>query len=132
MSERVEPSDVVEGAEQSKTISGTETAHAEREFSDSPEIGPTEPTESANADLHTGLTEKLRRTHPNPPVEEVGSLDDIREHYQGYLLRGIEKIAGAEDSEAWVDLVKGVLGVALEANANAGDSGETVDIANQQ
>lgn len=65
----------------------------------------------------------LRNTSPNPPIESVGSLRDIRENWESYGLRGLQKLGGVDDAEAWVDLVKFALGAALELQSGGEDSG---------
>lgn len=55
-----------------------------------------------------------RSTRPNPPLDEVGGFEDIRDNWSAYLTRGVQKGAGVDDAEAWVDVLKGVLGLALE------------------
>lgn len=58
----------------------------------------------------------LRSQNPNPPIEHVGGLRDIREHWEAYGIRGIQKIGGVDDAEAWIDLVKFAIGAFLEAS----------------
>jgi hypothetical protein len=55
-------------------------------------------------------TDRFRSRTPNPPIDEVGSFDDIRTKYDKYGLRGLQKLAGVDDTEAWVDLLKFVIG----------------------
>lgn len=56
----------------------------------------------------------FRNTSPNPPIEAVGGLQDIREHWEAYGLRGIQKLGNVDDAEAWIDLTKFVIGACLE------------------
>lgn len=64
----------------------------------------------------------LRNKHPNPPISEVGDLRDIRDNWEAYGLRGLEKAAGVDDAEAWIDLTKFVVGAVLQLQAKRSGS----------
>jgi hypothetical protein len=57
----------------------------------------------------------LRSTEPNPPLSEVGDLRDIRSNWQAYGMRGVQKLGNIDDAEAWVDLLKFVIGLTVES-----------------
>lgn len=71
----------------------------------------------------------LRSTTPNPSIEEVDGASDLVDNWQSYLIRGLEKAAGVDDSEAWVDLSRGVAGGVFEAfgGDRDGDRDSTAD-----
>jgi len=68
------------------------------------------------------LMNALQNTTPNPPIETVGDLRDLRENWPAYGLRGLEKLAGVDDTWAIVDLMKGVIGVSLEITSDSDGS----------
>lgn len=62
----------------------------------------------------------LRSTSPNPPIEDVGAFRDLQQNWGSYGLRGLQKLGGVDDTEAWVDLAKFAVG-AVMAFVMAGD-----------
>lgn len=68
----------------------------------------------------------VRNTSPNPPIDEVGSLQDIRDNWESYGLRGLQKLGGVDDAEAWVDLTKFLVGAIIEIRT-AGESGASAE-----
>ena len=70
------------------------------------------------------ITDALRNTSPNPPLERVGDLRDIRTKWDRYGLRGLQKLGGVDDAEAWIDITKFALGAALYAIRGAPDESE--------
>lgn len=57
--------------------------------------------------------DRFRNRNPNPPIDEVGSFDDIKTKYDKYGLRGLQKLGGVDDTEAWVDLLKFAIGATM-------------------
>jgi len=56
----------------------------------------------------------LRSTEPDKPLSQYDGIRELSDNWDARLLRGIEKIGGYEASEAWVDLLLGGIGAALE------------------
>lgn len=57
----------------------------------------------------------LRSSSPNRPIHEIDGIADTLEHWDKYGVRSLEKMAGMDDTEAWVDGLRFVLGGALWA-----------------
>lgn len=70
--------------------------------------------------------EAARNTSPNPPIQQVGSFRDLRDNWERFGVRGLQKLGGVDDAEAWVDLTKFVVGFALETFGSA-DAQEAAD-----
>lgn len=70
----------------------------------------------------------LRSTEPDKPLSQYDGISELSDNWDARLLRGIEKIGGYEASEAWVDLLLGGIGAALETmedRTEAGSQGAT-------
>lgn len=66
----------------------------------------------------------LRSTEPNPPLSDVGDLRDIRENWQAYGMRGVQKAGNIDDAEAWVDILKFTIGLTIETMGGLSDGAE--------
>ncbi|ELY69326.1 hypothetical protein C489_05213 [Natrinema versiforme JCM 10478] len=73
--------------------------------------------------------EGLKNTEPNTPISQLEGLDDIRDHWKRYGLRGLEKWANVDDAWAGVDLAKFAIGAVLSATSDddGGSSGSAGD-----
>ena len=77
----------------------------------------------------------LRSTEPDKPLSQYDGITELSDNWDARLLRGIEKIGGYEASEAWVDLLLGGIGAALEtmdespagSQTPADEPGESMD-----
>ena len=65
----------------------------------------------------------LKRRDPHTPIQEVGNFRDIRQYWASYGLRAIEKMAGADDAWAGIDLAKFGIGAILNLFGKGGNGG---------
>lgn len=77
-----------------------------------------EPEPSSAGFGESKIIRRLRNTHPNPPIEEVGSFGDLKLHWDKYGLRGMQKLGGIDDTEAWVDITKFLVGFILQLQSD--------------
>ena len=98
-----------EAAEWAQEPTGEATETPDMDFDP---VGDTEPSGSK------WYLEGLKNTDPNPPIESVRGLEDIRQHWQSYGIRGLEKWANVDDAAAYVDLMKFMIGAILEVSDN--------------
>lgn len=101
------PADALQEVE----VGGAGAGHAEAE-------GVEAPAEGGRSMIYRAA----RSTEPNPPLDQVGGFDDVRDHWQQYGMRGLQKAANVDDSEAWVDLLKFAIGMTLENYSNEGET----------
>jgi hypothetical protein len=95
---------------------------------DSPDALDMDPADAADmatgeADGATAMThdpaggswmDALRSTEPHKDLAQYDGIQDLGEQWDARLMRGIEKVGGYEGNEAWVDLLLGGIGAALE------------------
>jgi len=65
----------------------------------------------------------LRSTEPDKPLSQYDGISELSDNWDARILRGIEKIGGYEASEAWVDLLLGGVGAALETMEDSPQAG---------
>ena len=105
-----------EAAEWAQEPAGETTETPDMDFES---VGDTEPSGSA------WYIEGLKNTDPNPPIESVRGLQDIRRHWQSYGIRGLEKWAGVDDAAAYIDLMKFMIGAILEVSDKRSSTNES-------
>jgi hypothetical protein len=106
---------------------------------DSLDMDPSEAADMATGEAGGAVTrdpaggsswvDALRSTEPNKPLSQYDGMTELSDNWDARLLRGVEKIGGYEASEAWVDLLLGAVGAALETMEDRTEAGSQASAA---